>query len=69
MMKKSFFGGRGYEMARVEVKNNTKRYLIDGGEALIEVSKEKFVKFMNRFNKLLDIESIKKEYDDIMSLV
>lgn len=69
MIKRSFFGGTCEELARIEVNNKTKKiYYIDGGNTLIEVSKENFISFMSRFSKS-ENKDIKKEYNDIMLLI
>lgn len=68
MIKRSFFGGTCEELARIEVDDKTKIYYIDGGNTLIEVSKENFISFMSRFSKS-ENKDIKKEYNDIMLLI
>ena len=68
MIKRSFFGGTCEELSRIEVNNQTKIYYIDGGNILIEVSKENFISFMSRFSKS-ENKDIKKEYNDIMLLI
>lgn len=68
MIKRSFFGGTCEELARIEVDDKTKIYYIDGGNTLIEVSKENFISFISKFSKS-ENKDIKKEYNNIMSLV
>lgn len=68
MIKRSFFGGTCEELARIEANNKNKIYYIDGGNILIEVSKDRFTSFMSRFSKS-ENKDIKKEYNDIMLLI
>ena len=68
MIKRSFFGGTCEELARIEVDDKNKIYYIDGGNTLIEVSKENFISFISKFSKS-ENKDIKKEYNNIMSLV